>query len=69
MTESFIMASFSKMGETPQSVKVIRNRFTGEPSGYCFVHFPTDEMALNAMHKLSGKVIPNSDPVSFTIFI
>jgi RNA-binding proteins (RRM domain) len=63
MTESFVMAAFQKMGEPPQNVKVMRNKYTGEPAGYCFVHFATDEAALNAMHKLSGKVIPNTNPV------
>ncbi|XP_024879759.1 tRNA selenocysteine 1-associated protein 1-like, partial [Temnothorax curvispinosus] len=62
MTESFIMNAFHKMSEQPQTVKVMRNRYTGEPAGYCFVHFPTDEMALDAMHKLNGKVIPGSNP-------
>ncbi|KAF7988579.1 hypothetical protein HCN44_001152 [Aphidius gifuensis] len=62
MTESFVMNAFHKMGEQPQTVKVMRNRYTGEPAGYCFVHFPTDEMALDAMHKLNGKVIPGSTP-------
>ena len=52
------------MGENPTSVKHKKNKFTGEPAGYCFVHFPTDEMALNAMHKLNGKVIPQTTPVS-----
>lgn len=66
MTESFIMNAFHKMGEQPQTVKVMRNRYTGEPAGYCFVHFPTDEMALDAMHKLNGKVIPGSNPVSIS---
>lgn len=69
MTETFIMNAFHKMGETPQTVKVMRNRYTGEPAGYCFVHFPTDEMALDAMHKLNGKYIPGSNPVSFEIQI
>lgn len=68
MTESFIMNAFHKMGEQPQTVKVMRNRYTGEPAGYCFVHFPTDEMALDAMHKLNGKVIPGSNPVSIVMF-
>ncbi|XP_063220862.1 tRNA selenocysteine 1-associated protein 1 isoform X2 [Bacillus rossius redtenbacheri] len=62
MTESFIMSAFQRMGEAPQNVKVMRNKFTGEPAGYCFVHFVTDEAALNAMHKLSGKIIPNTNP-------
>ena len=64
MTETFIRNAFEKAGEVPQSVKVMRNKFTGEPAGYCFVHFSTDEMALDAMHKLNGKVIPGSTPVS-----
>lgn len=68
MTESFIMNAFHKMNEQPQTVKVMRNRYTGEPAGYCFVHFPTDEMALDAMHKLNGKVIPGSNPVSSITF-
>lgn len=62
MTESFILNAFHKMSEQPQTVKVMRNRYTGEPAGYCFVHFPTDEMALDAMHKLNGKIIPGSNP-------
>lgn len=63
MTESFIMAAFQKMGEHPQNVKVIRNKYTGEPAGYCFVHFNTDEEAIDAMHKLNGKPIPGTNPV------
>nr|CAD7257438.1 unnamed protein product [Timema shepardi] len=62
MTESFIMAAFQRMGEQPQNVKVMRNKYTGEPAGYCFVHFSSDDMALNSMHKLSGKIIPNTSP-------
>lgn len=63
MTESFIMNSFRKMGENPQTVKVMRNKFTGEPAGYCFVHFTNDEEAIDAMHKLNGKPIPGTNPV------
>lgn len=63
MTESFILNSFRKMGENPQTVKVMRNKFTGEPAGYCFVHFANDEEAIDAMHKLNGKPIPGTNPV------
>lgn len=63
MTESFILASFERMGEKPLNVKVMRNKFTGEPAGYCFVHFENDDEAIDAMHKLNGKVIPNTNPV------
>jgi len=63
MTETFITTAFRKMGENPLNVKVMRNKFTGEPAGYCFVHFATDEEAIDAMHKLNGKPIPGTSPV------
>ncbi|XP_044739820.1 tRNA selenocysteine 1-associated protein 1-like [Chrysoperla carnea] len=63
MTESFIMLAFQKMGEHPQNVKIMRNKFTGEPAGYCFVHFSSDEQAIHAMHKLNGKPIPDTNPI------
>lgn len=62
MTESFLMNAFVKMGENPTAIKIMRNRLTGEQAGYCFVHFTSDEVARTAMHKLNGKVIPNSSP-------
>ncbi|XP_018322900.1 tRNA selenocysteine 1-associated protein 1 [Agrilus planipennis] len=63
MTETFIISAFRKMGENPLNVKVMRNKFTGEPAGYCFVHFANDEEAIDAMHKLNGKIIPGTNPV------
>ncbi|KAL1501568.1 hypothetical protein ABEB36_006868 [Hypothenemus hampei] len=63
MTESFILTAFRKMGEMPLSVKVMRNKFTGEPAGYCFVHFANDDEAIDAMHKLNSKPIPGTTPV------
>lgn len=63
MTETFILSAFRKMGENPLSVKVMRNKFTGEAAGYCFVHFATDEEAIDAMHKLNGKPIPGTTPL------
>ncbi|KAK9880452.1 hypothetical protein WA026_011698 [Henosepilachna vigintioctopunctata] len=63
MTETFILSAFRKMGESPLNVKVMRNKFTGEPAGYCFVHFANDEEAIDAMHKLNGKPIPSTSPV------
>lgn len=39
MTESFIMAAFHRLGQRPLTVKVMRNKFTGEPAGYAFIHF------------------------------
>ncbi|XP_014358897.2 tRNA selenocysteine 1-associated protein 1 [Papilio machaon] len=63
MRVSFIMAAFHRMGQRPLAVKVMRNKFTGEPAGYAFVHFQTDEEAIDAMHKLNGKPIPGTFPV------
>ncbi|XP_008195447.1 tRNA selenocysteine 1-associated protein 1 isoform X3 [Tribolium castaneum] len=63
MTETFIISAFRKMGENPLNVKVMRNKFTGEAAGYCFVHFANDEEAIDAMHKLNGKPIPGTTPV------
>ena len=45
-------------------LQVMKNRYTGHPAGYCFVNFSSDQAALTAMHKLNGKVIPHSQPVS-----
>lgn len=63
MTENFIMAAFRKMGEDPQTVKLMRNKYTSEPAGYCFVHFNSDEQSVDAMHKLNGKPIPGTNPI------
>ncbi|CAG9826500.1 unnamed protein product [Diabrotica balteata] len=63
MTETFILNAFRKMGESPLSIKIMRNKFTGEAAGYCFVHFASDEEAINAMHKLNSKPIPNTNPM------
>lgn len=63
MTENFILNAFRKMGEDPQAVKLMKNKYTGEAAGYCFVNFMSDEQAIDAMHKLNGKPIPGTNPV------
>lgn len=63
MTENFIIAAFHKMGEDPQTVRLMRNKYTGEPAGYCFVNFQSDDQAIDAMHKLNGKPIPGTNPI------
>lgn len=51
------------MGEDSiTSIKVIKNKFTGEPASYGFIHFDSDAAALMAMHKLNNKMIPHSQP-------
>lgn len=51
------------MGENPQTVRIMRNKYTGEPAGYCFVNFMSDEQSIDAMHKLNGKPIPGTNPI------
>lgn len=63
MTESFILAAFRKMGEDPMNVRLMRNKYSGEPAGYCFVSFKAEEAAMDAMHKLNGKPIPGTNPI------
>ena len=53
MTENFILAAFRKMGEDPLTVKLMKNKFSGEPAGYCFVSFVTDETAGTAVYLLA----------------
>merc|ERR1719357_1262679 len=51
------------MGESGVvSIKVMTNKFTGEPAGYGFINFDCDQTAIIAMHRLGGKIIPNSAP-------
>ena len=40
----------------------MNNKFTGEPAGYGFINFESDQKAIFVMHRLGGKVIPNSNP-------
>lgn len=63
MNESFILSAFRKMGEDPVAIKLMKNKFSGDVAGYCFVSFHTDEAAVNAMHKLNGKPIPGTNPI------
>jgi len=63
MDEDFIQKALNQMGEQNLlSIKVIKNKFTGEAAGYGFINFINDHVALTVMHKLNGKLIPNSSP-------
>uniref|UniRef100_A0A1B6CK13 tRNA selenocysteine-associated protein 1 n=2 Tax=Clastoptera arizonana TaxID=38151 RepID=A0A1B6CK13_9HEMI len=62
MTESFIMNAFHRTGEKPLNVKIVRNKQTGEPGGYCFVYFHSEKEATDVILKLNGKLIPNTTP-------
>jgi len=63
MNELFLQNAMNMMGETGVvSIKVMTNKFTGEPSGYGFINFDSDQTAIIAMHRLGGKIIPHSNP-------
>lgn len=62
MDEFFILQAFENMGEPAVQVKMINNKYTGLPAGYCFVDFADSESAQRAQLRLNGKIIPNSQP-------
>jgi len=63
MDEAFLQNAVNMMGESGVvSIKVMTNKFTGEPAGYGFINFDSDQTAIIAMHRLGGKIIPNSNP-------
>uniref|UniRef100_A0A094ZZ83 tRNA selenocysteine-associated protein 1 n=1 Tax=Schistosoma haematobium TaxID=6185 RepID=A0A094ZZ83_SCHHA len=64
MDEMFIKRAFETSGENIVSVKVIRNKATGQTLGYGFIEFANSTSARDAMLKLNGKLIPGA-PVSF----
>jgi len=51
------------MGEEPPlSVKVMTIKFSDETAGYGFINFANDQAAVTVMHKLNGKMMPNTNP-------
>lgn len=67
MDEIFIKKAFEYAGESIISVKVIRNKVTGQTLGYGFVEFLDADAARDAMLKLNGKLIPGA-PVCHYLF-
>ncbi|VDQ01752.1 unnamed protein product [Trichobilharzia regenti] len=67
MDEMFIKRAFETSGEIIVSVKVIRNKATGQTLGYGFIEFLDSTAARDAMLKLNGKLIPGA-PVSVFLF-
>jgi len=63
MDEGFITSAFAAMGEAVSSVKMIKNRATGTPAGYCFVDFGDYTGSQKVMAKLNGLPIPGSNPI------
>ena len=66
MDEAFLKSALQQVGEyNVISIKVMKNKFTNEPASYGFINFDNDNHALTAMHKLNGKIVPNTNPVSY----
>jgi len=63
MDDKFLLKAFKSLGEDDvEGIDIVTNKFTGEAAGYGFIYFDCDASALIAMHKLNGKIIPNSQP-------
>ena len=56
VTEEEIQELFGKIGEVV-SVKLITDRFTGEPRGFGFVEMKTNQESLAAIEELDGKEV------------
>jgi RNA recognition motif-containing protein len=53
-TEQDLHALFSEKGITPETVTVMRDRFTGQPRGFAFVEISDDGMAQRAIDTCHG---------------
>lgn len=54
-TEEDISALFSELGVQPDSLSLLRDRFTGQPRGFGFAEFGNDAQADKAVKALNGK--------------
>lgn len=54
VTEEALKNLFEQYGEVA-SVKIIKDRFTGESKGFAFVEMPSDDEARKAIDGLNGK--------------
>ena len=62
MDEAFIMNAFRLLGQKPINARVIYDKYTNLPAGFCFVEFASDGEAKLALGSLNGKIIPDSKP-------
>jgi len=54
-TEQDVHAFFSNQGVTPDTVTVMRDRFTGQPRGFGFVEINDNGLAQTAIESCHGK--------------
>ncbi|XP_020593973.1 polyadenylate-binding protein RBP45-like [Phalaenopsis equestris] len=62
MEETYIHGCFAQSGEV-MSVKLIRNRQTGQLEGYGFIEFATRAAADRVLQTYNGTLMPNSEQV------
>ncbi|XP_072531550.1 tRNA selenocysteine 1-associated protein 1 [Salminus brasiliensis] len=60
MDEDFICRAFAVMGEAVMRVRIIRNKITGDPAGYCFVEFADEATAERCLRRVNGKPLPGA---------
>lgn len=54
-TEEEVSALFVELGLQPDSLSLLRDRFTGQPRGFGFAEFNNDAQAEKAVEALNGK--------------
>jgi RNA recognition motif-containing protein len=56
LTEEALRATFAEYGDVT-SVKIIKDKFSGESKGFGFVEMPSNEDARRAIAELNGKEV------------
>lgn len=62
VSEDDLTQFFEAYGQV-ESVKIIKDRYTGESRGFAFVEMPTKAEALSALNGLNGKELKGSNIV------
>lgn len=60
MDENYLLSCFSSNGEVVASVKIIRNKQTGQPEGYGFVELDSRATAERILQNFQGTPMPNA---------
>ncbi|KAG2536881.1 hypothetical protein PVAP13_9NG230100 [Panicum virgatum] len=60
MDENYLYSCFSQAGEVI-SVKIIRNKQTGQPEGYGFIEFGNHALAEQVLQNYNGQMMPNGN--------
>ncbi|XP_021992551.1 polyadenylate-binding protein RBP47 isoform X1 [Helianthus annuus] len=63
MDETYLQSCFAQTGEQVASIKLIRNKQTGQSERYGFIEFHTHEAAEKVLQTYNGSMMPNTDQV------